>query len=235
MWKIPIWTGARGSSRCVTRRFSPRHLPSILGIVLCVSFVSSAVAEPKARNVLVVFSASEHDPRFLTSIESAIRARVPGEVNFLTAFVDYQRSEDESYRESLAETFRREFRETRPDVVIAGSIQALEFMMEYRDRMFPGVPIVFTGVAASELDGTKLAPGVTGVESSVGLRETIDLALRLHPDTKAVAVIEAGHDFWWTIAHSELLRHQAGLERSTSSGHQVQGCFRAGLHFLLTP
>ena len=69
------------------------------------------------------------------------------------------------------------------------------------------MPIVFTAVTASELDGKKLAPGVTGVGSSVGLRETIDLALRLQPDTKAVAVIDASHHFWWTVAH-ELLRHE---------------------------
>ncbi len=45
----------------------------------------------------------------------------------------------------------------------------------------------------------------------MGMRETIDLALRLNPDTNTVAVItgESGWDkYWLAVAHSELLRHQ---------------------------
>jgi PAS domain S-box-containing protein len=180
----------------------------IVGVLLCVLVLPAAAAEPNAKNVLVVFSASEREPKFLDLFETAIRARVPSHVNFYTAFVDFQRIEDEPYRKSLAETFRHEYRDVKPDVVIAVALQALEFAMQYRDRIFPGVPIVFTAVAASELEGEKMAPGVTGAESSVGLRETIDLALRLDPDTNAVAVIDGGRSFWWTIAHSELVRDQ---------------------------
>jgi len=39
--------------------------------------------------------------------------------------------------------------------------------------------------------GQAIGEGVTGVTVPVGIRETIDLALRLHPDAKAVAVIKA--------------------------------------------
>ena len=175
---------------------------------MCVMVLPAATAEPNAKNVVVVFSALHREPQFLDLFETAIRARVPDQVNFYTAFIDYQRIEDKPYRESLAETFRHEYREVKPDVVIVVALQALEFTMQYRDRIFPGVPIVFTAVTASELEGEKMAPGVTGAESSVGLRETIDLALRLHPDTNAVAVIDNGRNFWRTIAHSELVRDQ---------------------------
>ena len=44
-----------------------------------------------------------------------------------------------------------------------------------------------------------------------GVQETIDLALRLHPDTQAVAVISraSGQDNdWFQAEHSELLRHR---------------------------
>ena len=180
----------------------------VLGVLMCVLVLPAATAEPNAKNVVVVYSALHREPQFLDLFETAIRARVPDQVNFYTAFIDYQRIEDKPYRESLAETFRHEYREVKPDVVIVVALQALEFTMQYRDRIFPGVPIVFTAVTASELEGEKMGLGVTGAESSVGLRETIDLALRLHPDTNAVAVIDNGRNFWWTIAHSELVRDQ---------------------------
>ena len=76
--------------------------------------------------------------------------------------------------------------------------------------MFPGVPIVFTDVSGQRRR-RRLSPGVTGVISPLGMRETIDLALRLHPDTTTVAVITGVSQwdkYWLAVAHSELLRHQ---------------------------
>ncbi len=225
----------RASSSCdCPNRLSAYVWRVVLGVLMCVLVLPAATAEPNAKNVVVVYSALHREPQFLDLFETAIRARVPGQVNFYTAFIDYQRIEDKPYRESLAETFRHEYREVKPDVVIVVALQALEFTMQYRDRIFPGVPIVFTAVTASELEGEKMGPGVTGAESSVGLRETIDLALRLHPDTNAVAVIDNGRNFWWTIAHSELVRDQDKVREIDILGPPGTGCLRAWLHFLHT-
>ena len=190
----------------------------MMAILLCLLIVRSGTAESKARNVLVLFSAAHNEAEALGVLEPEIRERVPGDVNFYTSFIDYQRVGDQRYLESLAETFRLEYKGARPDVVIAISIEALDFMIDYRDRIFPRVPIVFTAVNASELSGRKMPPGVTGVEDSGGLPETIDLALRLEPDAKAVAVIDAGRNFWWTMAHSELLRHQGKVSETDILG-----------------
>jgi PAS domain S-box-containing protein len=142
-------------------------------------------------------------------IESAVRARVPGQVNFYSAFMDHQRFEgDQSYRDRLAETIRREYKQTKLDVVIPAGSQALQLATQFHEKVFPGVPIVFFGLSASELKEAKLVPGMIGVTTSPGLRETIDLALRLDPDTTAIAVIDAAPGFWWRVAHAELLRHQ---------------------------
>ena len=142
-------------------------------------------------------------------MESTVRARVPGQINFYTASVENPRFDEEVYRESLAETLRRGYGGVKLDVVIAATYPVLQFAMQYRDKMFPGVPIVFTDVGRPEAQ--KMWPGVTGVISPLGMRETIDLALHLHPDTNAVAVITgvtAWDKYWLAVAHSELLRHR---------------------------
>ena len=183
-----------------------------LGILLWVLTGSSATAQTNTKNVLVVFSTFERDPLPLQLIESSARARVQGPVNFSVAYLDYRRLDDNFYRESLAETFRREFRDVKPDVLIAASIEAIHFVMQYRNKMFPGVPIVFFGVSASELEGQTMLPDMTGVTASPAIRQTIDLALRLDPDTKAVAIISdipsKNEKYWVSVTHSELLRHQ---------------------------
>jgi PAS domain S-box-containing protein len=188
--------------------------PVILAVFLFVVFTSLATAQPKAKNVLVLVGGRG---RVSTdTMEASLRAHAPWPVNFTVADLDNPRFEEKPYRDSLAETFRREYSGEKLDLVVAVSEAALLFAVQYRDAMFPGVPIVFMSASsplAYQLLEHKITwPGVTGVTSSAGIRETIDLALRLNPDTNAIAVItdvsEEQEREWLAAAHSELLRHQ---------------------------
>ena len=179
-----------------------------LGLLLCVLVRPAAAAQPTVKNVLVLHNWASL-PQSWGLMESTVRARVPGQINFYTASVENPRFDEEGYRESLAETLRRGYGGVKLDLVVAATYQVLQFALQYRDKMFPGVPIVFTDVARQEAE--KMWPGVTGVITPIGMRETIDLALRLQPDTKAVAVISGvtqWDKYWLAVAHSELLRHQ---------------------------
>jgi len=139
--------------------------------------------------VLLLFSSVERNTGNWDPIEPLVRARVSGQITFYRAYLAVSQSKEKSYLESQAETFRRVYAGVKLDLVIAANPEQLQFAVLYRDKMFPGVPIVFTGVGTRELEGQKMWPGVTGVTVPVGLRETIDLALHLHPNTKTVAVI----------------------------------------------
>jgi PAS domain S-box-containing protein len=168
-----------------------------------------ATPQQNAKNVLVINSTFDRQQiANVDLIEAPVRARFMGSVNFYTAYLNPGKIQDQSYRESFAETLRRQYGEVRLDVVIASAVPAIPFAAEYRDRIFPGVPIVFVAVDSTELEGQKILPGMTGVTTAMGLRGTIDLALQLHPDVNAIALIDAERNFWWTAAHSELLRHQ---------------------------
>ena len=113
----------------------------------------------------------------------------PGPITFYDAYLDDPQVEQRSYRESMAETLRRRYAGVKMDVVIAVNPAAIFFTAEYRDKIFPGVPIVFVAINKRELEGQKLPPVMTGVVTPLGFRETIDLALRLQPDTNAFAVV----------------------------------------------
>src|SRR5271163_2245176 len=193
---------------------SPHHLPThgwvlVLGLLLCVLIPPAVAGEPPpVKNVLILHNWANL-PQSWALMESTVRARVPGQINFYSASVENPRFDEEVYRESLAETLRRGYGGVKLDVVIAATYPVLQFAMHYRDKMFPGVPIVFTDVSRPEEQ--MMRPGVTGVISPVGMRETIDLALRLHPNTNTVAIITGITEwdkYWLTVAHAELLRHQ---------------------------
>src|SRR5262249_48487754 len=160
-----------------------------------------------SKNVLFVFSSQDQQRRDLDLFETALRARVPEHLNFHTSYVDYERMGDTSYRESLAETFRIAYKNVKLDVAVVSSIEAFQFVTDYRNKILPGVPIVFYALSPKELEGQRIPSGVTGRTGDVGLRETIELALHLHPDAQAVAVVTETPGFWWKVAQTELYRH----------------------------
>jgi PAS domain S-box-containing protein len=170
-----------------------------------------ASEQPRQKNVLVLFSSVQYSQSFLDLIEPSIRARLPVPITFYDAYLEDPQVEEKSYRESEAETFRRRYAAVKLDLVITANPAALLFAVQYRDKIFPGVPIVFTAVGERDLDGQEWPQGVTGVATPLGFGETIDLALRLQPDTNAVAVV-TGITTWdkrfLAMAHSELVRHQ---------------------------
>jgi ABC-type uncharacterized transport system substrate-binding protein len=174
-------------------------------------FLSVALvpAQPSPKNVLVIFSYFNRAPNpLLNMVESVARARVPEKINFYVAYPEFRQVSDRGFQESQAETIRREYGEVKPDLVIVVSDPAYSFVLKYRDKMFPGVPILVTGIGSKRF-GEKKHSGLTGVVGDIGIEETIDLALRLQPDTSNVAVIADDTDtLWLGVAHSALLRHQ---------------------------
>src|SRR5579871_1204619 len=189
-------------------KISTRLLLLISGLSLCILSGPPCVAQQNAKNVLFVFSSADQQHRDLDSFEKGLRTRVPQHLNFYTSYIDFERMVDASYRDSLAETFHHAYKNVKLDVAVVSSIEALRFVAQYRDRILPGVPIVFYSLSAKELEGQQIPAGVTGTTTDVGLRETIDLALHLHPDAQAVAIITEGPGFWWKVAQSELYRHR---------------------------
>ena len=190
-------------------RLSARGWALFLGVLLCLLIRPANAGEPPpVKNILILHNWVTLPPSW-SLMESTVRARVSGPINFYTSSVENPQFDEESYRRSLAETLRRGYAGVKLDLVVAASYPVLQFVMQYRDEMFPGVPVIFTDVPIRQ--GRKLWPDVTGVITTVGLRETIDLALHLHPDTTSVAIITGLTDwdkYWLAEAHSELLsRH----------------------------
>ena len=219
-------------SSCTRVLSAHKSLCTLLLVFFSLARIASGAETATPKNVLVLFSTftshnsdllsdiepavrahfnafASNNSKLLSDIEPALRGRVPGQITFYEAYLEHSRVAEKSYRESQAETFRNTYAGVKFSLVIVSHDEALQFALQYRDKIFPGVPIVFVEVSTGELEGQTIRPGVTGLTVPVGLRETIDLALRLQPDTEAIAVIAAKtEDYWLGVAHSELLRHQ---------------------------
>jgi len=170
-------------------------------------------AHPK--NVLVLYSFSERTLfDSFDHLKSAIRSRFNSPVNFYLHYMETQGVED-PYEKALSEGLRREFGGVKLDLVIVAAYPALQFAVTYRDQIFPGVPVLFCYVNDSRLEGRQLWPGVTGVTISVGVRDTLELALGLHPGTQNLALVSGASEFdqyWRAVVRNEFRRYAGNVQ-----------------------
>ena len=180
-----------------------------LVVLICI-LVAPAAAQPNAKNVLILNTFSDLALDNVNYIKSAMRDRVPGPINYYVEYLESWRLGDDGYENAVSNTLKLEYAGQKLDLALAVSYPALQFLLKFRNQLFPGVPIVFWGLDASRIAGQSW-PGVTGVAETVDVRGTINLALHLHPKTNTVAIITNNSDFdkyWLGAVHQELLRHE---------------------------
>jgi PAS domain S-box-containing protein len=198
---------ARGTAvESGSRSFSRRN-GLLVFIFALLPLAPPAVAQATPKNVLILSGGRGRVS--INQMEASLRAHFSAPVNFSVVDLDNPRFDQESYRDNLAEALKNGYSGERLDLVVAVMTASLQFAVRYRDKVFPGVPIVF--MSNDTPLPKKMWPGVTGVESTPAIRETIDLALRFHPDAQAVAVIakpSGPNKDWLSTEHIELLRHR---------------------------
>jgi len=136
-------------------------------------------------------------------------------------YLDLSRFRDTAQRRILVDFLRQKYAGQTIDLVIAGLSSSLDFALEFRQELFPGVPIVFVGVDRQEVQKRSLPADVIGVPMQMDLAGTLDLALRLQPATRRVFVVTGSSPFdvsWERVARQTFLRYEDKLEFVYLSG-----------------
>jgi ABC-type uncharacterized transport system substrate-binding protein len=110
---------------------------------------------------------------------------------------------------------------------------ALDFLLRYGVELFSGTPMVFCGISRHEIEGRDLGPNVTGVLMQRQFKETLDVALRLQPDTRQVVVIGGTASFnkyWEAIARQEFREYEGRLAFTYLTNHSMQEILQAVAH-----
>jgi hypothetical protein len=92
----------------------------------------------------------------------------------------------------LAKIYKQLYPNVKFDVIVASDNNALDFLLLHREKLFPGVPVVFSGI--NDFFKYRFDPdsNITGVREDLDIFSTISIALNLHPGTKKVALIADG-------------------------------------------
>jgi PAS domain S-box-containing protein len=185
-------------------------LPICSLVLVALSPLCFAADVTTEKNVLILHSFTlREDAGGTELLKSTVRSHVLVPVNFHVEYLESQRFAAKGYEKGLSDTLAEAYRGEKIDVVIVFSYPALRFALDHRERIFPGVPIVFTAVAPGRIPDQKLWPGVTGITIPVDVRGTLYLALRLHPKTKNVVVVTGTSEFeeYWLAATNQEVRH----------------------------
>ncbi|MEA1905910.1 MAG: ATP-binding protein [Euryarchaeota archaeon] len=165
-------------------------IPLLLAISLC-GQLSCGQEEP-AKRVLVLNS---YHKGFLWTDNTVkgIESVVGSEENDIELTIEYMDTKsityDARYKEKLYDLYQYKYGNQTFDMIISTDDNAFDFLREYHEDLFPGTPVVFSGVNNLEAPNLVDLDVFTGVIELLSVKETIDIALSLHPETREIVFV----------------------------------------------
>ncbi len=160
----------------------------LIAMMLCLAL--PAKGEEK-KNVLFLNS-YENGYRWSDSVLDGVRSTLdkgPHSIDLRIEYMDSKRHYDAHIESLLLAYYTHKYRNTRFRALIASDNTAFDFMLKYRHRLFPGVPLVFCGVNNFTEESIENQPAVTGIAEPVEFAENLAIARRLHPHIKKMVVV----------------------------------------------
>jgi len=175
-------------------------IPLATAVLILTGPPLAAGAGPEAAKQVVVIYPSEYDgaPGIIVlnrALRETFASQWPGHIEIRNEYVNTARLPDAEFMQAQVSLLRHKYAGGNVDLVIAALSSGLDFAVKVREELFPGVPIVFVAVDQREVRSRRLPRDVIGVPIRMDLGPTLDLALRLHPDTRRVFVIAGNSPF----------------------------------------
>lgn len=161
----------------------------LLSLVLCLMPGRVSAEQPKKH---VLYLNSYHQGyQWSDSILEGVRSVLDQSEYKIDLQIEYMDAKKYNYEDVTGMLFRlyqEKFAGEKFDAIIVSDNDALVFASQYRDELFPGVPLVFCGV--NDFKPEMVAKGnTTGVVENFDPQMTLDLALKLHPDRRHMVVV----------------------------------------------
>lgn len=162
----------------------------VLRIVIFILFLAGESSGNDDKRVLFISSYHPAFPTFFQQIEG-IKSVIGNKILLDIEFMDTKRYPQKENLEDFRKSLSRKLGDGREyNVIVVADDNALIFALEQQDKLFKDKPIVFLGVndidrAMAQNDNNL----VTGVVEAVSMKETIDLMIRLRPQSNRIVAI----------------------------------------------
>jgi len=177
-----------GKGRRVIR--GPRIASSLMAVFVVLTAVCAAESEPK--RVLVIHSFGSVAPPFTThsiAFETELVEKMGKRVDLDEVSLDMARYADSTLQEALVEYLQKRQSHWQPDLVVPIGSPAGVFVAQYRDRLFPKTPILYTGMDRRRLPPDALKKNATFIGENFDLPGFVEDILQIAPATKNIAVV----------------------------------------------
>ena len=137
---------------CGNRHPRGRSTRRIVSRWVLALFLVHLAASAEAGQVLVLYSNSrlgKGDVAFDSGLRQTINANPGQPIQILSEFLDEPEFGGDRYELTMVTYLRDKYAERPLGAVLTLNDTALRFILRYRDRLFPGVPIVYTGATRS--------------------------------------------------------------------------------------
>jgi len=180
---------------------------SLVAIFFVLTAVGAAGSEPK--RVLVVHSFGSVAPPFTThsvAFETELVEKMGERVDLDEVSLDMARYADPNLQEALVEYLQKRQAHWQPDLVVPIGSPAGVFVEQYRDRLFPETPILYTGMDRRRLSPHALERNAAFIGENFDGPGFIEDILQIAPATKNIAIVigaSAVEQYWATAFRKE--------------------------------
>ena len=166
--------------------------------MFCVAWFSVGVIRPseplrtQKKTVLVLYGdplSAPADRMTEQGLTAALSGAHAWDLEVFSEYLDLERFPEAQYGGDIVRYLRARYGTRKPDVLIALVNTTLQFVLDHRDELFPGVPIVFADVDHREVEGRQMPPNVAGLWMAWDYQRTLELALQLQPETREVVCV----------------------------------------------
>lgn len=161
------------------------------GLLFFFLFSDASASVPRKR-ILILFPYENNLPGFISynaGLRSSLQASREFRFDFYSENLDLLRFPEEGYYSKLVELLEQKYSGLGIDLVVVVLSPALDFVMQHRDRLFPGAPVILAEFDTSKLRDGTLKPDINVVTCKLDMKQNMALALTLHPDARKVFVV----------------------------------------------
>ena len=137
-----------------------RAVPWLISVAI-LTFLATSGAAAETKRVLMLFSNDSLLPAgdaISSSFRSSLQAENPDRVEVFTEFLDADRFPGPAHEARMELLLRDKYASIPIDLRVAIGPQALDFLSQRRESLFPGTPLIFAGVSEASIEQQGVPP-----------------------------------------------------------------------------
>ncbi|WP_297211470.1 MULTISPECIES: sensor histidine kinase [Thermodesulfovibrio] len=168
-----------------------RCLLSLLLILFL--FSSNLYGQTESKKKILILNSYHHGLSWTDNIVKGIKESlkpIESQIEYYIEYMDTKRFYREAYFNRIYRLLKDKYANKKFDLIFVSDNDALFFTMKHYRELFRDTPVVFCGINNfSDSMIHKYRKWFTGVAEETDVAGTIQVALRLHPDTERIYVI----------------------------------------------